>query len=211
MARTRAVLGRIGLGTVVIIGILGAVLLWTPIGKRILPKSGCPILAQIKPIDRSGILPTDYIELNATAIGPRLFEPIHVRIYGDGLVERETVMTLRGYTLGCPLHDSDKTLHIFPSVSQLLLAKARDGGFCRLGALYQTAGVMDGGIEEVTFNLHGKSTTVRNHNGYPPPLFDELSGRIWELSGIKSVADPRESTPERKAECRRIEEARIQR
>jgi len=61
----------------------------------------------------------------------------------------------------------------------------------------------------VTLNLHGNLKTVWDHNGYPPPLLDELSRRIWELSGIKSVGDPREFTPERKAECRKIEEARM--
>lgn len=211
VARVRKIIYRIGLGILIVVGILGAVLWGTPVGKRILPKSGCPILAWMKPIDRSGILTTDYIELNATAIGPRLFEPVHVRIYGDGLVERETVMTIRGDTFGCPLHDSDKTLHISPSDSQLLLARARDGGFCRLCALYQNAGVMDGGIEEVRLNLNGKFTAVWNHNGNPPPLLDELSRRIWELSGIASVADHRKFTPERVTECRRIEEARIRR
>jgi hypothetical protein len=184
------------------IGILWAVLWRTPAA----PRSGCPILAWMKPIDRSEILPTDYIELNSTAIGLGLFEPVHVRIYSDGLVERETVMTFHGDTFGCPLHDSDKTLHISSSASHLLLAEARDGGFCRLCALYQRV-VLDGGVEEMTLNLHGKLTTVWNRNGNPPPLLDELSGKIWDLSGIQSVADPRKFTPERAAECRRIEGA----
>jgi hypothetical protein len=122
------------------------------------------------------------------------------------LVERETVETIGGDTFGCPLDNADKTLHISPAAAQILLANARDGGFCRLCALYQTAGVRDGGVEEVTLNLGGKSTTVRNHNGNPPPLLDELSGRIWELSGIADVADPRKFTAEREAECRKIEE-----
>ena len=183
----------------------------TSLAKRILPGSECPILEWMKPIDHSGILPTDYIELNGTAIGPRMFEPVHARIYGDGLVERETVMTIRGYTFGCPLHDSDKTFHISSSASQLLLAKARDGGFCRLCASYQTEGVMDGGIEEVTLNLHGRSTTVWNHNGNPPPLLSELAGKIWELSEIENVADFRKFTKAREIECRKVEEARIPR
>ena len=209
--RQRRLIYQIGLGVVIAGGVLGAALWSTPMGKRLLPKSGCPIFAWIKPIDRSRILPTDYIELEATAIGPRLFEPVHVRIYGNGLVQRETEMTLRGATFGCPLHDSDKTLHISPSDSQLLLAKARDGGFCRLCASYQNAGVMDGGIEMVTLNLRGASRTVSNHNGDPPPLLDEVSAGIWELSRIANVADPRKFTPERAAECRRIEEERFRR
>ena len=166
VARIRGIAPRIGLCIVIVVGTLGVVLWRTSLAKRILPGSECPILEWMKPIDHSGILPTDYIELNGTAIGPRMFEPVHARIYGDGLVERETVMTIRGYTFGCPLHDSDKTFHISSSASQLLLAKARDGGFCRLCASYQTEGVMDGGIEEVTLNLHGRSAAAVERTGW---------------------------------------------
>jgi hypothetical protein len=211
VSNQRNLVGRIGLIALGAIGIL-VVALWSIADHAgFMPKSGCPIIAWMRPIDRSGVLPTDYIELNSTAIGPRLFEPVHVRICGDGLVERDTVITLGGYTFGCPLHDSEKRHHISQSAFQALLAKARDGGFCRLCARYSSPGVMDGGIEEVTLNLHGRLATVWNLNGNPPPLLDELAGRIWGVSEIESVADHRKFTPEREAECRRIEEARIRR
>ena len=213
MSRARTVLRRIGFGTIISIGILGAVLWFTPVGTRIRTKSDCPILAWITPTDHSEILDTDYIELNASAIGPRVFEPVHVRIYGSGLVERETEMTVKtphgGDTFGCPLNDSDKTLHISLTAAQALLAKARDLGFCRLCASYQHAGVMDGSIEEVRLNLHGKLKSVWNHNGEPPSVFSELAEQIWTLSRVESVADIRKFSPEREAACRRIEDERF--
>jgi hypothetical protein len=209
MAKTRKPLSRIGLGTLVATGLLGAVL-WN-IAERLhfTPQSGCPILAWIAPLDRPDILPTDYIEMTSMAIGPRASEPVHVRIYGSGLVERETVATIGGYTVGCPLHDSDKTLHVSSATAQVLLVRARDAGFCRLCTSYQNMGVMDGGITEVRLSLHGKLKTVSDHNGDPPPVFSELVGHVWEISGIESVANFRKFSPEREAECRRIEEGRI--
>lgn len=209
MAKPRKSLRRIGLGALAATTLLGAVL-WNIAERRHLtPKSGCPILAWVPPLDRSDILPTDYIELTAVAIGPRWSEPVHVRIYGSGLVERETVATTGSYTVGCPLHDSDKTLHVSSDASLALLMKARDAGFCRLCASYQNMGVMDGGITEVRLSLHGKLKSVRDHNGTPPPVFSEIAGNIWELSRIESVASFEKFSPEREAECRSIEEGRF--
>ena len=211
MAKTRKPLSRIGLGALAATGLFG-VILWN-IAERLhfTHQSGCPILAWFAPIDRSEILPTDYIEMTSMAIGPRLSEPVHVRIYGNGLVERETVTTIGGSTIGCPLHDSDKTVHVSSAAAQVLLVRARDAGFCRLCASYQNMGVMDGAITEVRLSLHGKLKSVWDHNGNPPPILDELAGHIWELSGIESVADFRKFSPEREAECRRIEEGRFRR
>jgi hypothetical protein len=211
MATTRRSLRRIGLGALAATIFLGAVL-WN-IAERwhFTPQSGCPILAWITPLDPSDILPTDYIELTSMAIGPRSSEPVHVRIYGSGWVERETVATIGAYTVGCPLHDSDKTLHVSSEAALVLLLRARDAGFCRLCASYQNMGVMDGGITEVRLSLHGKLKSVRNHNGNPPPVFTELSGNIRQLSGIESVASFEKFSREREEECRSIEEGRFRR
>jgi hypothetical protein len=180
---------------------------------RIKPKSDCPILAWVLPIDHKETSPDDYIEMNSDGggvAGP--FVAIHVRIYGSGLVERETAETIRGDSFGCPLRESDKTIHIPPVAAKELLARARDGGFCRLCGVYQSPGIVfDAGNESLKLSLHGKIKFVWDHAGNPPPIFGELADSIWKLSDIEKVADPRRFSPDRTAECKRIEDARIYR
>ena len=180
---------------------------------RIKPKSNCPILAWVLPIKHTEIRPDDYIEMNSSGGGVgNPFEPIHVRIYGSGLVERDTVETVRGDTFGCPLRESDKTIRIAPASAKDLLTRARDGGFCRLCAVYQYPGfVFDAGNEELKLSLHGKTKSVWDHDGEPPPIFGELSDSIWKLSDIERVADTRRFAPDREAECKRIKDERIYR
>jgi len=156
----------------------------------------------ITPVDRAEVVPDDYIELNSAG-GYSSLEPVDVRIYGSGLVERETLGTIGADTFGCPLRDSDKTLYISPASAKALLERARDGGFCRLCAAYEYPGfVSDAGTEGVTLSLHGKVKSVWNHAGHPPPIFAELADKIWTLSRIESVADTTKFSPDRKAECR---------
>jgi hypothetical protein len=177
---------------------------------QLLPRSGCPILARIMPINRSEIEASDYIEFDAMAIGPHIFEPVHIRVYGNGLIERDTVMRIGSRIFGCPLHDADKTLRIPVATARTLLERARDGGFCRLCASYQHT-VFDGGIEEETLSLDLNRKSVWNHNGEPPALFDDLAERILTVSGIHALADRTKFSPERKAECETIEAARFHR
>jgi len=200
---------RTATGAILLIAALAAVALCTPIWKRISPRSGCPLVAWIVPIDQTTILPQDYIELHSSAIGPTEFEPIVVRIYASGRVERETQETIRGETFGCPLHEPEKTINISPISAKALLTRARDEGFCRICDEYEKVGVMDGGVEEIRLSLHGKVKSVWDHNGNPPPIFGELDREIWELSEIEALADTRKFSPERKAECQKIEEERL--
>jgi hypothetical protein len=177
---------------------------------KLLPRSGCPILARMMPINRSEIQASDYIEFDAMAIGPHIYEPVHVRIYGNGLVERDTVMKIGSRIFGCPLHDADKTLRIPVATARTLLERARDNGFCGLCSSYQHD-VFDGGLNVETLSLHRNRKSVWNHNGEPPPLFDDLAGRILALSGVHALADTSNFSSERKAECESIEAARFHR
>lgn len=156
-----------------------------------------------------GILGVDLWRTEGSSPGGPIvvFEPVHVRIYGSGLVERDTVETIRGQTFFCPIRDSDKTLHISPASAKDLLEEARDQGFCRLCAIYQDSDVLEGGHQEVRLRLRGKVRTVWNHSGNPPPVFHQLVDRIWTLSEIQSLADIQNFPPDRQAECRKFEDA----
>lgn len=175
---------------------------------NLFPRSKCPIFARIMPLNRSEIEASDYIEFDGMAIGPHIYEPVHVRIYASGLLERDTVMRIGSRDFGCPLHDADKTLRIPAATARTLLERARDGGFCRLCGSYHHD-VMDGGIDVGTLSLGRSRKSVWNHNGEPPALFDDLADRILAVSGIHELADRSKFSPERKAECEAIEAARF--
>ena len=184
--------------------------LWLYETTPIKPRSGCPLIARFLPIDRSEILPTDYIDLREESAGPYSWEPIHIRVYGSGVVERDTVETVRGETFGCPLHAADRTLQVSPAAAKELLIRARDEGFCRLCAKYQFPGqIQDAGSEELELSLHGKSKSVWDHVGNPPPLFGELIEAIWAISPMERFADPSRFTPDREAECRHFEDEQV--
>jgi hypothetical protein len=190
------------------------ILLWRVSERsRIKAKSGCPLITWAPLLPHPKIEPNDYIELNAVGAGPNIpFEPVRVRIYASGLVERETVKTMRGYTFGCPLHEADKTLQIPPEKAQALLAKARDGGFCSLCSTYQYPGwVFDAGTEQITLKLGGRIKLVFDHAGKPPQIFWDLEDQIWDLSNIASVADTRKFSPDREAECEKYSETQERR
>ena len=193
---------------------VSGILVWR-IGSRarIKAKADCSILAWVLPIDHTETGPDDYIEMNSEGGGVGApFYAIHIRIYGSGLVERETAESIRGDTIGCPLRESDRTIRIALASAKDLLTRARDGGFCRLCAVYQSPEfVFDAGNEELKLSLHGKTKSVWDHVGNPPPIFGELADSIWKLSDIERVADPRRFSPDREAECKRIEDARIYR
>jgi hypothetical protein len=89
-----------------------------------------------------------------------------------------------------------------PEVAKKLLEQARDGGFCRLCAQYRYPGfVFDAGSTGLTLSLHGKSKSVADDAGKPPPLFRELADSIEAISPMDNLADPRKFTPARSVEC----------
>jgi len=202
VARIHKTLKWIAITFVILITIGALRLIWLYQEARIKPRFGCPLLVWVMPPDHSEIQSTDYIDLREGSAGPYMWEPIHIRIYANGLVERDTVETVRGDTFGCPLHPADRTLRISPEAAEGLLTRARDGGFCRLCAGYQYPSfIYDAGSEELTLSLHGKSKAVWNHEGEPPPLFGELIGSIYAISPMDNLADPAKFTAQRSAEC----------
>jgi hypothetical protein len=164
------------------------------------PKVDCPILAYLRPISHAPITASNYLEIfTVSAWG---YEPVRIRIYGNGNVERDTtVVIFNGQTLGCPLHEADKHLRIPPKDAVYLLTRARDGGFCRLCGRYVHRGVSDAGGELVTLSLGGKVKSVDSRAGTPPPLFNELIESTFRLSPMDNLADTRKFTREREDEC----------
>lgn len=168
---------------------------------QIQARVGCPVLAWLIPIDHTPIGSNDYIEITAGG-GLTYWEPIHIRIYGDGRVERDTVETIRGFTTGCPLHPDQRTTRVSPQDAKKLLELARDGGFCRLCSVYQYPGIIyDAGSSTMTVSLGGKEKSVRNHAGKPPPILNELYDSIDKLTPMDDLADTHKFSPEREAEC----------
>jgi hypothetical protein len=183
------------------LGIVAFVLIRASLNRQYRPREDCPILAWLHPISKTPIASDDYIEVDAGG-GWTSWEPIHIRIYGDGRVERDTVETTRGNTFGCPLHPDQRSLHIPAEVARKLLLRARDGGFCRLCAIYQyPAMIFDAGSETLTLSLGGKRKSVWNHEGNPPPLFGELDDTIGKLVPMRDLADTGKFSPARAAEC----------
>jgi hypothetical protein len=169
---------------------------------RMIPKEDCPILALLHPIDRTPIKPDDYIELTSDSGGPYAWNPVSIRIFANGRIDRETVHTIRGVAYGCPLEEADKTLHIPATTATTLIARARDGGFCRLCGSYHYPGfVFDGGSETITLSINKKAIAVSNSEGTPPPLFLELGDAIAKLSPMGNLADPRAFAPKRATKC----------
>ena len=133
-------------------------------------------------------------------------EPIHVRVFASGDVERDTLVKIGGHTFGCPLRNSDKWIRISPFAARAFVAQTRDAGFCRLCRSYgHTGSVSDGSIEEITLSVRGKAKTVRNRGGHPPPVFSRVSDQIVILSDLNNLANPGEFSLERIAECQRFE------
>jgi hypothetical protein len=175
---------------------------------QMIPQEDCPILAWLHPIDRIPIKPDDYIELRSWSAGPYSGEPIHIRIFADGRLERDTVEIVDGNTDGCPMEEGDKIKLISAKVATALIASARDGGFCRLCRSYHQPGfVFDGGGATVTLSLNKKVKTVSYSNIPPPPLVGELEGRIGLISPMSEFANPQKFSPARAAKCEAFMEA----
>jgi hypothetical protein len=189
--------------------VIGIYFLWVYVDyryrlqSRMIPEEDCPFIAWLHPIDHTPIEPEDYIELNAWYSGPYAGNPVSIRIFANGRIDRETVRTIRGIAEGCPLEDADKTLHIPTSSATRLISRARDGGFCRLCGSYHYPGfVFDGGSETITLSVNKKVMAVSNSNGTPPPLFRELTDSIWKLSPMEGLVNPRTFAPKRAAKCK---------
>jgi len=168
-------------------------------------KSGCPMLAWLLPLPHKQVVPSDYIELEADG-GLTPWEPVTVKIYGDGRVERDTTRRGHdGWISGCPLHPADNHIQIPAQAAKDLLQRAQAGGFCRLCDAYTFPGeIMDAGSSEVTLSIGGQVKSTWNHAGTPPQLYNELETTIWHLSSLIVFVDTRQYSPERKAECSRF-------
>jgi hypothetical protein len=165
------------------------------------PSMNCPLLAQFMPLSKAPVQATDSLEL-VTYIGkPGI--PYTVRIYGDGRVERDTVISLLPtFHIGCPLHEPDKFLRIPAAQATAIIAKARDGGFCRLCEGYQsTHPAATDSFDLLTLTFQGKTNRVANSSGHPPPLFNELVSSLNGLSSIPDYAKSDGSSPQRQVEC----------
>jgi len=165
------------------------------------PRLNCPLLAQFKPLSKAPVRSTDSLELVTYVGKPSV--PYTARIYGDGRVERDTVISLvPSFEVGCPLHEPDKHLRIPASQATALIAKARDGGFCRLCETYQrTHPNKDVDFDLLTLTFRGEATRVINISGHPPPLFTELVGSFGVLPSIPEYATSDNSSPQRQVEC----------
>jgi hypothetical protein len=172
------------------------------------PRLNCPLLAQIEPLSKAPVQATDSLELITFDGKPRT--PYTVRLYGDGRVERDTVIYLAGFPFGCPLHEIDRHLRIPAAQADALISKARDGGFCRLCELYQaTHPSSDGTADQLTLTFHGKINRVANVSGNPPPLFAELANSLSTIAPIPDYATTTRPSQARMLECHAFEESQI--
>ena len=116
-------------------------------------------------------------------------------------------------TQWCPLHSTDKTIHVDPEVARRLLIRAHDGGFRQLCAFYtfvrQPGLEVDGNDTSLKLSIHGQSNSVRNAVGKPPAIYDELEEAIQKLSPMKKLAQYSSFTLGRKAECDAIRAKRF--
>ena len=178
---------------------------WQEFGVR-----GCPILVWLTPIRHTPIQPNDYLQLANGYAGPGGHGGDTIRVYGDGRIDRDTTITFAdGFVMGCPLHEADKHLRIPSAQASAIIAKARDGGFCRLCAIY-SGRAYDAGSHDLTLNIQGKShQVISNYVGYTPPIFREVEAAILQLSPPVSYANRHPESPERKAECKRFEDTQF--
>jgi hypothetical protein len=169
----------------------------------------CPILTWLKPLSKAPVQSTDSLEL-VTFVG-KPTTPYTVRIYGDGRVERDTVVWLMPVlSTGCPLHDADKHLQIPAAQAAALIAKARDGGFCRLCQIYESTHASENdGYDQLTLSFHGKTNRALNSSGNPPPLFPELVSSMSKFSSIPDYATAHRPSKERMTECNAYSKAQM--
>ena len=173
------------------------------------PMWNCPLLARLKPLDKSPIQPTDSLELQ-TFLGKRA-QPYTIHIYGDGRIERDTTIALTDFSMGCPLHATDNHLNIPASQALALLDKARDRGFCRLCGLYRSTNkAADGHLETITLNFHGKTHSVSDFSGNPPPLFAELVSSLSAYVSIPEYASSTHPSRERMIECVQYDKSQLE-
>jgi hypothetical protein len=165
------------------------------------PKLFCPLLAQLEPLSKAPVRAEDSLEL--VTLSSTSGTPYTVRIYGDGRVERDTVLSFpANYHVGCPLHEDDKHLQIPAAQANALITQARDGGFCRLCRVYQsTHATTDGDFNQLTLTFYGKTNTVANSSRHPPPLFTELLNAFSTLPSLPDYATTHYQTRERMLEC----------
>jgi hypothetical protein len=166
------------------------------------PTVNCPLLAQLEPLSKAPVQATDSLEL--VTYSSQIHTPYTVRIYGDGRVERDTVLSLLppSFHIGCPLHDADKHLQIPAAQANALISKARDGGFCRLCELYEaTHPAADGSFDQLTLTFHGKTNRVANISVHPPTLFAELVNSFGALPSLPDYATTTHPSRQRMLEC----------
>lgn len=140
--------------------------------------------------------PTDFIELNQSAT--KLL-PVHIRVYADGRIDRDTVTTAFGHTTGCPL-EANRAIKVAPEEAKRVIETARSQGFYALSSSY-AAPVVDLGTSVLTLSVNGQEKSVSDHAGDPPPLFWELVDSIRKLSPMEEFIYPWRFSAERKAAC----------
>jgi hypothetical protein len=171
----------------------------------------CPLLGRWLPMSHTSIADSDSIEVSNWYGGPHSSYPNTVKVFGDGLVQRETTATsnVNGtiVVFGCPLREADKTAHISGESAKRLISLARDGGFCRLCGSYTHHGqVYDGGSTKITLTVSGKSHTVRVINGDPPRFLWSIQEGIDKVAPLGEIATPWKFSPDRRAECDAFEQ-----
>ena len=169
----------------------------------------CPILARLKPLSKAPVEAADSLEL-VTFVGKPM-TPYTLRIFGDGRVERDTVVSLMpGISTGCPLHDPDKHLQIPAAQAAALIAKARDSGFCRLCQIYEsTHPSKNDGYDQLTLSFHGNTNKALNSSGNPPRLFADLVSSLSIISSIPEYATTNRPSRERMTECNAYNKAQM--
>ncbi len=167
------------------------------------PTEDCPLLSRFVPLPRTPVSTNDFLELRSWP-GYSSWNPYTVRVYGDGRIERETTAFIdwRQNTAGCPLPEADRHGRIPSGEAASLIARARDGGFCRMCGVYRAKDIVrDAGSAKLTLSLGGNIRSVFDSAGDPPPLFHDLAHEVEILTSIQRFADRSTFSAKREAEC----------
>ena len=146
-------------------------------------RSECPIQSWLRPLDRTPIRDSDWIQDNYALPGPHLRM---IWLYADGRIERDTDWNLaRDRGAGCHLDDKDRYARVDPVKARTLIQQARDAGFCRLCGDYRSrARVSDSAGGFITLHTEQNEHRVGYYAVEPPAPFETID------KAVQSIAPP---------------------
>ena len=162
---------------------------------------GCSRAREIAPPERQDapILASDYLQLEV--VGFKL-TPVTIRVYGNGKVERNTIVVWKQHVFGCPLQPQDQTVSIEPSRAARLIREAVSDGFLSWNSQYEPAvTTLDGSSVDLTLFVAGHAKRVTDHNGEPPEAFHSLVAKVEDAAPIPAYAASTTHSSERSAFC----------